>query len=84
MVEEWIGVARRLSDIIQPGRLRLSLVCNTPDRTSAEDIVRPLLQIPVSAECAVRLGQAPNHDQRRLAESTVLRVTKSKPSNAPF
>ncbi|MCJ1388478.1 hypothetical protein MMC18_001325 [Xylographa bjoerkii] len=75
IIEDWYPIARQLLVGIQPNRLRLSLVCDTLDQVTAKQILCPLFRMPTLAECAIRLGQAPNHDLRRLADSTILHVT---------
>ena len=76
--------ARRLSGAIQHDRLRLSIVCDTLDRSIAKSIISLLVHMPTLAECAVRLGQALNCEIRQVAESAVLRVTARQPRNTPF
>lgn len=80
LVQEWESVAAYLAAGFTPGRLRLSVVCDTLDYAAAQSIVRPISRLPLLASCAIRLGQLPNHGLRRLAESTARQVTGLPPS----
>ena len=75
IILEWKMLIKQLVTSIRGSQLRLSIICDTLDYQTAEDIVKPLLELPALAECAIRLGQAPDHTLRRLAEKTALRVT---------
>ncbi|MCJ1482669.1 hypothetical protein MMC06_002835 [Schaereria dolodes] len=75
IIREWGVLVRRLKTNIKAHQLNLSVICDTLDYQTAEDIVGPLLELPLLTDCAVRLGQASSHALQRLAENTVLRLT---------
>jgi hypothetical protein len=79
LVQEWESIAAHLAAGLTPGRLRLSVVCDTLDYAAAQSIVRPISRLPLLVSCAIRLGQLPNHGLRRLAESTARQVTGLPP-----
>jgi hypothetical protein len=57
---EWKMITRRLADHINPSQLKLSIVCDTLDDTTAMSIAEPLLELPTLIGCAICLGQAPD------------------------
>ncbi|MCJ1259163.1 hypothetical protein MMC24_006999 [Lignoscripta atroalba] len=86
ILQDWNLLADRIATNIQPSRLKLSLICDTINSDTAKDTVEPLIKMPTLAECAIRLGQAPNLELRRLAETTVFRVVDRPVDhlNSPF
>ncbi|EXJ68389.1 uncharacterized protein A1O5_08181 [Cladophialophora psammophila CBS 110553] len=73
--QEWERLVLVLAAQLTPGRLRLSVVCDTLDHAAAQQILLPLERLPLLKSCAVRLGQQPDHHLRRLAQTTVHQVT---------
>jgi len=55
-LKEWQLLCQLLGSQLQPNCLKLFLTCDVADVEIAEEVVRPLLQLPTLQECAVRLG----------------------------
>ena len=77
VISDWKTLCRRMSKTIQPSCLRLALICDTADYIVALNIIEPLLDLNPLQACSIRLGQAPCHALRRLAENTVNQVTSN-------
>jgi len=73
--QEWESLTKRLAKWLLPRRLRLSIVCDTLDCATARRILDPVQKLPLLAECAIRLGQRPNHHVRLLTETAVRHLT---------
>ncbi|KIW89974.1 uncharacterized protein Z519_09404 [Cladophialophora bantiana CBS 173.52] len=73
--QEWERLVLVLAAQLTPGRLRLSVVCDTLDHAAALQVLLPLERLPLLRSCAVRLGQQSDHHLRRLAQTTVHQVT---------
>jgi hypothetical protein len=60
---------------IRPYELRVSVVCDTLDYNTANQILAPIQHFPPLASCAIRLGQLPDSHLSLLAETAVRRLT---------
>lgn len=85
VLSSWKRAAQHLSKHIQPGKLRLSIVCDCADDETARRIVQPMKALPNLAACDMRLGQHPNTTQADIARETALeRVGISSKPSFPF
>ena len=75
VMSDWKHVCSRISKSIRPCHLRLYVVCDTADYDVAIEVIEPLLKMQTLRDCSIRLGQAPNHELRRLAQKTVSHAT---------
>lgn len=78
LLEQWGRICHRLAKHIVPGQLTLHIVCHVKSRLVAEQIIRPLLQLPTLRNCGICLGPS-SHDSsgelRYLASIAVQRLT---------
>ena len=75
VLREWYQVCQRIAALMSTSRLTLSVMCDTTDLETAEEVVRPLRCLPAPLkDCAIRLGQKPDYQRRRLAEITVMQA----------
>lgn len=72
---DWKSVCARISSNIRPFYLGLSVICDTANYETAVEIIEPLSKMPTLRTCSIRLGQTPNHELRRLAQTTVYQAT---------
>lgn len=72
-----------LSKHIQPGRLRLSVICDCADEATARHVATSLTRLPRLAACDIRLGQRPNTAQADIAQKTALDLV-GRPSDPSF
>lgn len=79
----WREVANHLSKHVQPGKLRLSVICDCADEETAQHVTMPLTSLPRLAACDIRLGQRPNTSQADLAQKTALDLV-GRPSDRSF
>ena len=77
LLDQWQVLCRILGAQCGPN-LRLMLVCDCENVQTALKIVEPLKFLPTIAKCAIRLGQSPNDELRRLAENAALQVIGSE------
>ncbi|OAP54574.1 hypothetical protein AYL99_11022 [Fonsecaea erecta] len=83
--QEWDRLVLTLATRLTPGRLRLSVVCDTLDHAAAQRVLLPLSSLPLLKSCAIRLGQRPDHSLRRLAQTTVHQAMgQDQPPQGPF
>lgn len=67
----WAVICGRLSRVSRPGSLSLFLAVDCDDVTTAEAVTRPLRQLPVLADCVLRLASKRNDHIQGLARETV-------------
>ncbi|EEP78298.1 predicted protein [Uncinocarpus reesii 1704] len=82
MLADWTCLCMRLAQYIQPGRLRLSFICDTENIETAKAFLAPLQAIPTLARCGIRLSRKEKPELQRLADETVAHL--STPRVAPF
>lgn len=75
VISEWSRLCGYIGAHIAQSQMRLTLLCDTVDYETAEEVVKPLLGLPTLKDCSIRLGRRPCHKLRRLAELTIARVT---------
>ena len=75
VISEWRRLCGYIARHIPQSQLKLTVLCDTADYETAEEVVKPLLGLPTLQDCSIRLGQRPSHKLRRLAELTIARVT---------
>jgi len=81
VISEWKVVIARLALNICPGKLKLSVVCDTLDYATAKQITEPLLDLPHLSECSIRLGQIPDACLKDLAQEAVYQLTAQAEHN---
>lgn len=81
-VSEWERLCSYMAKYITPNRLRLSIIAEVSDIEAAEEVVAPLLRLPVLRQCCLFLSEDSKMCMVRLARQTVLEVTGS-PNVAP-
>ena len=64
-LQGWYDLVRFLAPHISPGLVTLSVICDTKDLDTADQVVAPLSQLPLLRTCAIRLGE---HSNWRLYE----------------
>jgi len=85
VISEWKRVTARLALNICPGKLKLSVVCDTIDYATAKQITKPLLELPHLSEFSIRLGQLPDASVKNLAQDVVYQLTAQAEHNPrPF
>ena len=75
IISEWSGLINRIATHSLRSHLELVLICDVADYETAEEVVKPLLMMPTLKDCSIRLAQRPDHQLRRLAETTIARLT---------
>lgn len=75
IVSPWNAVVDRLAQYIQSSTLRLSVICDTVNETTARHVMEPLLALPALAACDIRLSQAPYTVQSAIARSMAVQLT---------
>lgn len=79
----WNEAIHHLATNIQPGQLRLSIICDCADEATAKHVIQPLTFLPRLAACQVRLGQQPGTCQADIAQDIALKLVQ-KYSNYSF
>lgn len=62
---------------VQPGRLKLSFICDTGDFETAKALLTPLRAFPTVNQCSIRLSQTPDRNIQRLVEETIEHLSTS-------
>ena len=75
LLSEWQNTLRYMAAHLKPSQLRLHLVCDAEDLEIARQVAKPITDIPLLAECSVRLAQQPSSSIKRLARETGMRAT---------
>jgi hypothetical protein len=78
ILKQWERVCHRLAEHIVPDQLTLYIVCHVESRPVAEQIIRPLLQLPGLRNCGICLGPSIHTSYRELqalAATAVQRLT---------
>ncbi|OJJ80194.1 uncharacterized protein ASPGLDRAFT_881991 [Aspergillus glaucus CBS 516.65] len=57
MLFEWYCAIEEMSKHIPPSQLQLFLVCDVEDIDIAKKVLRPLLKLPILANCNIRLSR---------------------------
>ena len=57
MLGKWRSFCQYLAPRITPKQLQLYVICDSADVATAEEIVKPLLLLPLLKECSIRLGR---------------------------
>lgn len=84
LLTTWREVVGYLAQNIQPGKLRLSVICDCTDEATAELITQPLLALPTLAACDIRLGRYPRTVQADISQSIALALIGQPPQQKPF
>ncbi|OCL02272.1 hypothetical protein AOQ84DRAFT_423770 [Glonium stellatum] len=83
IIAEWKQLGTRLAAHTRPYHLNLSFICDTIDYETAQEIVKPLLNMPTLKHCAIRLNKAPNCQIQRLVRETTYTIT-GRPDSTQF
>ena len=75
IIKEWEQLCGRMARLLKPSRLRLCFICDTNDRHTAQEIVKPMHQLPNLAAFSIRLSVNPVPELRYLARGTALYLT---------
>lgn len=75
IIKEWYQLCRRMARLLEPSRLRLCFICDTNDLHTAQQVVKPMHQLPDLAAFSIRLSVNPVPELRYLAKSTALHLT---------
>ena len=75
VISEWRILCQRIAPHVQPSHLKLCLICDVKDYTTAQDILTPLMAMPTLKECSIRVSPAADRELRCLAETTTMRLT---------
>lgn len=87
IISQYERILTNLETSIQPGNLKLYLICNCTNLETARRIVDALMQLPLLLDCGLRLAKSCSTELVMLAKETVLRVTEqslANPSLLPF
>lgn len=84
VIATWRAVCSRLRETMSPGALRLHVVCDTIDYTTAREICKPLYQLSL-ARCTLRLKNGPHTRFRQLVSHTAAATTNGPvPNHSPI
>ena len=72
---EWNRLCKHIACCIPPNRLRLCLICDVKDVESAQEVIKPMRQLPILSACSIRFSTATDHNLRCMAIKTALELT---------
>lgn len=75
IILQWEKMCQRLATLVQPGTLKLYLICDCANLETAQMIAQPLTQLPLLTDCAVRLAYHRDKEILALAKATVQKLT---------
>ncbi|KAF4634079.1 hypothetical protein G7Y89_g4036 [Cudoniella acicularis] len=73
VINEWKRLANRMSTSVNSS-LRLEFICDVEDLETAQEIVKPLHQLPVLNDLSIRISKRPTRALQILAQTTRLQV----------
>lgn len=79
VIREWQDLCSTWGVHLQPSQLRLDFVCDTKDRSTAQQVVGTLTTLPRLQACSVRLGLQPDWELRMISRTTALRLLETPP-----
>ncbi len=71
----WKELCKRLSSVILPGKLDLTIICDVVNQKSGEAIMESLTILPILTKCTIRLGRERDLALRELAQHTAQNLT---------
>ncbi|KAL9630731.1 MAG: hypothetical protein Q9164_006268 [Protoblastenia rupestris] len=75
IIQKWKTICKQLALHVQASRLSLCLICDTDGYETAQEILKPMMDLPLLKTCSIRLAMRPNRELQILAETTTLRLT---------
>ena len=84
MLDQWRRVCSYLAQSIQPGRLSLTLICDTEYEAAAKAVVEPLLTLPRLKKCTIRLGRQRNSALEDIARQACSQAMGHSTQTIPF
>ena len=75
LLSEWQTTFKYIATHLTISQLRFHLVCDVQDFETARQVVKPLTDTPLLADCAIRLAQKPDSSIQLLARETAIRAT---------
>ena len=86
LLSEWQTTFNYMATHLKTSQLQLHLVCDVEDIETARQVVKPLMDTQLLADCAIRLAQNPDSSIQHLARDTAMRATGylQDQSTSPF
>ena len=75
IIREWNRLCKHIARCIPPNRLRLCLICDVKGVKSAQEIIKPMRQLPILSACSIRLSTEINHHLRSMAVAATRELT---------
>ena len=72
---EWDRLCKHLASCIPPERLRLCLICDVTDVKSAQEVIKPMRQLPVLSACSICFSTQTDDNLRCLAAKATQEMT---------
>lgn len=84
VISEWCRTVEHLAPYIQPSQLHLYFVCDVTDTSAAVAVVAPFMNLPLLADCSIRLSREIDPLIQDLAHQVADQSTGRSINLAPF
>ena len=83
IISEWNRLCKHIACSIPPNRLRLCLICDVKDVETAQEVIKPMRQLPILLACSIRLSTETDHRLRCMAVKATRELTGKYSSLPP-
>ena len=83
IISEWNRLCKHIAFCIPPNSLRLCLICDVKDVETAQEVIKPMRQLPILSECSIRLSTETDHRLRCMAVKATRELTRKYSSLPP-